>query len=159
MARPPKDVTQYTERVCKVVKTGYYLSLAARYLGLDESTLYKWMEKGRTGKTGAYKQFYQAVKKAQAEFEIRCLGEIQRTDGGGQGQTQQGQGGGNRRRDAQWQRWAWLLCRVAPERWSTEGTGDRRDDQGRPPVALHLGFTEHERDPNHGEGDGDGKGG
>lgn len=57
----------------KALRAGNYRSAAAEYAGIGERTIYSWMEKGAKAKKGPYKQFLQALKKAEADAAVSAL--------------------------------------------------------------------------------------
>ena len=55
-----------------------YAQVAAVYAGIGERTFYRWMELGEGAKAGRYRQFWQAVKAAEGEAEVRAAAIIQK---------------------------------------------------------------------------------
>jgi hypothetical protein len=65
-----------TDAICDVLKLGNYLETAAAVVGIERQTLYNWIEKGRRAKSGPYRQFFDAVEKAQSNAESLLVGRI-----------------------------------------------------------------------------------
>src|SRR5947207_179013 len=73
MARPSKLTDEVSERICRAVRAGNYPARAARSCGIAESTFYRWMEEGRGAERGPYRDFYEAVRDAEAEGEVHAV--------------------------------------------------------------------------------------
>jgi transposase len=73
MARPSKLTDERTEKICRAVKAGNYPGIAARSAGISEATFYRWMEEGRAADSGPHHDFYEAVKRAEAEGEALAV--------------------------------------------------------------------------------------
>lgn len=85
----------------KLVKVGNYVVTVCEYIGIDESTWYRWMRDGEKARTGIKRKFYKTIKKAEAEAEIRLIADLQKIA----------------QVDLKWQALAWMLERKYPERW------------------------------------------
>nr|WP_263326078.1 hypothetical protein [Neobacillus sp. Marseille-Q6967] len=85
----------------KLLKSGNYVTTVCEFIGIDTSTWYRWMREGKKAKTGIKNHFYHAIKKAEAEAEIRMVTDLQKI--ANENQT--------------WQALAWMLERKYPERW------------------------------------------
>jgi transposase-like protein len=72
--RPPKISKQVREDVVKAIKAGAYAEVAARSAGISETTYYRWMKQGDEENSGQYREFREAVKKAEAEMEVLAGG-------------------------------------------------------------------------------------
>ena len=75
--RPPKLTPEIQERIVLAVRAGNYLSVSARAAGVHESTLYRWLERGR-GPAGRepYRSFCEALKEAEAAAEVHAVATI-----------------------------------------------------------------------------------
>ena len=109
--RPSKLTPQTHDKIVNAVKAGNYLETAARYAGIDQSTLHRWLNKGKDPDAEPeYRQFCEAVESAKAEAEARNVALIQQSANAGT-----------------WQAAAWFLERTAHARWgrkqSVEVTG------------------------------------
>jgi hypothetical protein len=78
---------------------GNYMETAAAFAGVHKSTLYEWLKKGAKSKSGIYKEFSDAVKKALAEAEVRDVAIISQAA------------------KESWQASAWRLERKFPDKW------------------------------------------
>jgi hypothetical protein len=76
MARPTKLTKGLAEKICRAIRAGNYPAVAARAAGVAESTFYRWMEQGRSAASGIYRDFYEEVKGAEAEAEVRAVAVI-----------------------------------------------------------------------------------
>lgn len=62
----------------KWLKVGNYRKTVCDYLGIGETTFYRWMEEGEKAKSGLKREFRESVIKAEAEAEMRNVQIIQR---------------------------------------------------------------------------------
>lgn len=97
--RPTKLTPEMQRRVADLVRAGNYVETAAACSGISKDTLYRWLKRGARARSGIYRDFAEAVEKAQAESEARDVTLI-----------------ATAARD-QWQAAAWRLERKFPERW------------------------------------------
>lgn len=88
------------KRICDAIRRGLHLDTAARLAGIDPSTFWRWMKYGEEGRSQTYRNFYKAVKEAEAEAEERLVGHIESAA------------------LKCWQAAAWILERRHPERWA-----------------------------------------
>lgn len=88
-------------RIVEVIAAGNYLETAAAHAGINKQTLHKWLSWGERQGRGLYKQFAEAVRKAQADSETRDVLLISKA-------AQEGA----------WQAAAWMLERKHPARWA-----------------------------------------
>ena len=100
MPRKPKLTEKMIETAEKLIAAGNYQRHVAQYLGIDESTWYRWLQKGeRAQQNSLYGKLYKAVKKAEAEAVARNVTIIQKAA------------------QDTWQAAAWWLERKCPEEW------------------------------------------
>lgn len=114
MARPTKLTPQIQARIIQAIRAGNYAEVAAVYAGIDESTYYRWMARGRaeldrvaerpkTRKMRAaeapFCEFCKAVNEASASAEVFAAGIIVSAG----------------KKD--WKAAAWYLERRNPDRW------------------------------------------
>lgn len=92
----PELVQAFTDALVE----GNCIETAAALAGISHTTYYRWLEAGRKAKAGAFWEFCEAVKKAEAKAEADRVRRIQ-TAG----------------KDGNWQADAWWLERRRPERW------------------------------------------
>jgi hypothetical protein len=105
LGRPTKLTPAIQETIASIIRSGNYLSTAAATVGIGNSTIGIWMQRGDSDPEEhpdweIYRQFRDAVEGARAEAERRFLGII--ADAAG---------------DGTWQAAAWFLERSAPQRW------------------------------------------
>lgn len=100
MGRPSKLTTEVQEKICNAIRAGNYYEAACAYAGIDYSTFRRWMVQGEKAKSGKYREFYEAVKKAEYEAEIRLVAQWQK------------------HMPENWQAIATFLERRYPERWA-----------------------------------------
>jgi hypothetical protein len=74
--RKSKFTAPVKERIIEALRAGTTYEIAAQYAGISRSTLYEWIKKGEGFDTGAYRTFYDNVKKAEAEGAVVHLGTI-----------------------------------------------------------------------------------
>jgi len=101
VGRRPKLTEETIETAAKLIRAGNYQKVVAQYLGVDESTWYRWLQKGEKAKNkrSIYYKFYKAIKKAEAEAHARNVAVIQQAA------------------QVQWQAAAWWLERKYPDLW------------------------------------------
>lgn len=101
VGRPTLLTEELSNRLTTMLRSGAYLQVAIKAIGVDYSTYKRWMTRGRSGKAEdvEYRIFREAVERSQAEAEVLLVGEITRAA-----------------RDS-WQAASWLLERLAPTRY------------------------------------------
>lgn len=83
----------------KGIEEGNYACTVALALGISERSFWRWLEKGEKANSGIYSRFWHAIKKAEGIREKELLGIIRKA--------------ANRN----WQAAAWMLERMAPEKF------------------------------------------
>jgi hypothetical protein len=76
--RPSNLTPEVQEKIVTAIRAGNYAQVAAVYAGITERTYYRWMELGEQARGGRYLQFFQAVKAAEGEAEVRAVAIIQK---------------------------------------------------------------------------------
>ena len=76
--RRTKLTPEVREKVVSAIRAGNYANVAAEYAGIGERTFYRWLQRGQAANRGIYRQFWQAVKKAEREAEVRAVAIIQK---------------------------------------------------------------------------------
>ena len=98
------------KKICDLVERGNYAKTAALASGITEATFYNWMARGKEAKRGIYFEFFESIKRAEAESEKKYLSVIQDAADSGT-----------------WQAAAWYLERRNHKEWGrktqTEVTG------------------------------------
>lgn len=98
--RRTKLTPEIQEKIVSAIRAGNYANVAAEYAGIGERTFYRWLERGREANRGIYWHFWQAVKKAEREAEVRAVAIIQK------------------HMEGNWQAAMTYLERKFPQRWS-----------------------------------------
>jgi len=76
---PSKLTPERGEKIIALIRAGNYKETAAACCGIDQSTLYRWVENGEKAGDGEkdpnkdYREFYKAVKEAEAYAEAAHL--------------------------------------------------------------------------------------
>ena len=71
-----KLTPQVQEKICKVLSSigsGVHYTTACAYAGVNYNTFRAWMKRGEEEPYGIYRDFYNAVKKAEAEAEEKLI--------------------------------------------------------------------------------------
>ena len=97
--RPTALTPEVQARVCEAIAAGNTRHDAAEYAGVGTSTLNHWLTRGKKSGRGRFRQFLEAVKKAEADAVVRNVAVIQ--------------GAANKT----WQAAAWWLERKYPADW------------------------------------------
>ena len=105
MGRPTKLTETRHNQIVRDIKAGNFAQVAAVASGITEQTYYNWLTRGQADlasddpetRGSVYARFFEAIKRAEAEAEVKQLREMQRDD--------------------KWQRRAWWLERRFPKRW------------------------------------------
>ena len=101
MARPTKLTEETVDKITRAIRAGNHASVSARLAGIGETTYYRWMAEGeKDDAESEYREFWESIKRAEAEAEIRSVALIRQA-------AEQGT----------WQASAWYLERKHPERW------------------------------------------
>jgi hypothetical protein len=108
------------------LRSGNYLEVAAALAGVDRTTVYQWLRKGRKQPTGIYHDFLALVEEAQAHAECRLVSLVAKAAAD------------------QWQAAAWHLERKFPDRWGRKErldvTVDSAADKAQTTAAILAGF-------------------
>lgn len=118
MPRKSKLTPELIELTAELIRVGNYYKHVAQYLNISEETFYRWLREGEKAKNGLKRQFYEAVKRAEAEAIARNLALIQKA-------AQEGN----------WQAAAWWLERKYPEEW---GRKDHMDIQAEGGLVIRI---------------------
>ena len=118
MGRPSKLTPETAQKICAAIAAGNYLEVAAAHGGIVYGTLNTWVRKGAAASSGQYREFFEAVKRAEADAEMLRIARISKAGSEGN-----------------WQADAWYLERRYPDRWGrrTEVSGP-----GGGPIALEV---------------------
>ena len=77
--RPTKLTPRIQKAICATIAKGNYPSVAAEFHGVAKSTFCSWMAKGRKSRSGPFREFLDAVKKAVAKAEVNSRNAIHAT--------------------------------------------------------------------------------
>lgn len=99
MARKTKLTRKLINKAENLIKLGNYNSTVCQYLGIGETTWYRWMEEGEKATRGIKREFWESIKKAESHAEIRNVQIIQNAA------------------QENWQASAWYLERKFHDRW------------------------------------------
>lgn len=73
MAAPTKLSPGVQETICKTIAAGNYREPACALAGIGLTTFHRWMAEGEQAKSGAKREFWEAVTRAEAEAEERVV--------------------------------------------------------------------------------------
>ena len=76
--RKSKLTKQTTQKFVQAIKTGCTYALASQYAGVNPSTFYMWMKNGKAEASSEEVEFYNTIKKAEAEGAMTSLQLIQK---------------------------------------------------------------------------------
>lgn len=71
--RPSKLTPEVSGHLLQAIKTGHYYESACAYAGIDYTTFRNWMRQGEKQEKGEYFNFFNAVRRAEAEAEIKMV--------------------------------------------------------------------------------------
>ena len=87
MGRPTKLNAETQKRFIDGLRLGLTYKLAASYAGIDISSFYLWMQKGREQSEGIYSDFSDAVKAAEGLCAAQHMGRIMKAAEAGHWQS------------------------------------------------------------------------
>lgn len=79
MGRKLKLTPELIKEASDLVKMGNYTETVCKYLGIGDTTWYRWMKEGEAEKSGIKRDFWESIKKAESYAEIRNVQIIQKT--------------------------------------------------------------------------------
>jgi hypothetical protein len=97
--RHPKLTPKIQQDVVVSLLAGNFANTAAKYAGLHPATFWRYMKLGSEAESGPYREFYDAVTKAESESEVRAVALLRK------------------HAEKQFQAAAWWLERKYPKRW------------------------------------------
>lgn len=103
MGRPSKLTPETQLRIVQGISMGATYEHAAQYGGIAYNTFNEWMKKGEAARSGKYRDFYEAVKKAEGQAVIGWLAKIEKAAS-----------------DGTWQAAAWKLERRYPKEYGRQ---------------------------------------
>ena len=78
MARPSECTSELRDRVAQLVRAGNYPERAAVAAGVSARTYYRWMERGEKQRRGIYHDFYEEVRRAEADAEVEAVARVRK---------------------------------------------------------------------------------
>jgi transposase len=131
--QPTKLTPERQRAVIDALRAGCYKATAAEYAGIGVSTLHRWLETGEADhdndRQSDYRDFWEAVKKADAEFQMWALLQID-----------------NAARDGSWQAAAWRLERKYPQLWGRKQRVEEQPHETETPsTAVYIVPDEDQR--------------
>ena len=78
MGRPSKLTPEVTKRLTEAIRAGNYYEAACGYAGIGYSTFRAWMVRGEKAKSGKYREFVEAITRAEYEAEVRIVAQWQK---------------------------------------------------------------------------------
>ncbi len=76
--RKTKLTPERQRTITDALERGHYARAACALAGIDESTYYRWLERGRKARRGRYRAFCEAVDQAEAKAENIAVLALQR---------------------------------------------------------------------------------
>lgn len=71
--RPTLLTPEVQAKICNAVSAGNYYQAACAYAGISRQTFLNWMKRGKKARSGQFFEFFGAVRKAQADAEVRVV--------------------------------------------------------------------------------------
>lgn len=99
--RPSELTPQVREKLVQALAIGNYRGDAARFAGIDPTTLSRWMRRGREEPQGPFAELRDAVLDAEAKAKVMALGCVTKAI-----------------RDGDWKAAAWYLERKHPHQYA-----------------------------------------
>ena len=106
--RPTKLTQDMTKRLCEAIKLGMSRERAAWFVGITRQTLQNWLKMAEGRKSGKYVDFFDSLKKAEADAIAVNLKNLHTAAQGGA-----------------WQASAWMLERRYPREYGRNQTGEK----------------------------------
>lgn len=71
--RPSKLTPERQAGLVQAISEGHYYETACAAVGVDYSTMRRWMQRGAEEPSGEYREFFEALTRAEAEAESRAV--------------------------------------------------------------------------------------
>jgi transposase len=123
-----KLTADLTEQITKLISEGNYVEVACSAVGIGKTTFYRWLEAGDSAQSGIFRDFWNAIKKAEAEAETKYTGVIKDAANTGN-----------------WTAAAWWLERRYPERWGKRDRLEMTGKDGGPIETKAVSDEQHNR--------------
>lgn len=118
MPRKSKLTRELIDKAAELIKAGNFQKHVAQALGIPEGTWYRWLSEGEKEKKGLKREFYESIKKAEAEAIARNVEIIQKAA-----------------KIGNWQAAAWWLERKFPDEW---GKKDKLGLEGNGAIEIKV---------------------
>lgn len=76
MGTPTKLTPETQAKVLEAISLGAHRSTAAHYAGIHYHTMLNWLAQGREQERGDFRDFLDAITKAEADLEVATTGQI-----------------------------------------------------------------------------------
>ena len=76
--RPSKLTSEVKARLVQAIEAGNYYEAACGYAGITYTTFRNWMIKGENAKSGKYREFFEAITRAETVAEVRMVAQWQK---------------------------------------------------------------------------------
>lgn len=103
--RPSGLTAENHGKIVEAVRKGLPITYAGPLVGMDPSTVKRWLARGKREPDGVYRDFFAAIKTAQSEFVQSRMGRISQAAD-----------------DGTWTAAAWLLERLYAEEFAADRT-------------------------------------
>lgn len=107
-----KITPEVQDIICKCLRAGNTINASAQSAGITPQTLNAWLRKGKKIGSGKYFQFYEAVKKAEADAQVHAVAIIRSA------------------MSKSWQAAAWWLERKFPADWALRQYVEQKNIDG-----------------------------
>ena len=74
--RPTKLTPDVQELIVDGINAGLTYGMSCARAGVNPATFYRWLEKGETAKSGAFREFCDTVSRAKADSAMRLVSQI-----------------------------------------------------------------------------------
>ena len=74
--RPTKLTPDVQEAIVDGINAGLTYRMSCARAGVTHATFYRWLEKGETAKSGAFREFCDTVSRAKADSALRLVSQI-----------------------------------------------------------------------------------
>lgn len=112
--RKLKLTPQLIKQCVDLIRAGNTLKASYCYLGIAERTFFRWLSEGEKADKGIKRQFWQKVRGAEAEVDIRNIVIIQEAA------------------QVDWRAAAWFLERRFPHKWGRKVSHNVTDIEDKP---------------------------
>lgn len=119
--RKPKLTKKLIEDFVNYFRVGHYTTTVCSLCGITFQTYSNWLKRGEKAKSGLYFEFFESIKKAEAEAEHHLVMNIRKSAA-----------------EEAWPASAWLLERRYPEKW---GKKQRHEIVGNEKKPLQINTT------------------